>query len=171
MCELFWEIPDDPRGSLRWSLSKLRRLVDDDTCQRIVADRINVKFVASIDVAIDVTALRALAGGDLEHCPLERLEDAAARYAGNFLEGLALPNFHDFDAWCTAEREFATQRKSALAALVRRLADDPERALSHARALVHIAPYDETRATLIRLLVALGRSDLASSNTKSAHGC
>jgi len=30
LCELLWEIPDDPRGSLRWSLSKLRRLVDDD---------------------------------------------------------------------------------------------------------------------------------------------
>jgi DNA-binding SARP family transcriptional activator len=29
LCELLWEIPDDPRGSLRWSLSKLRRLVDD----------------------------------------------------------------------------------------------------------------------------------------------
>jgi hypothetical protein len=26
LCELLWEIPDDPRGSLRWSLSKLRRM-------------------------------------------------------------------------------------------------------------------------------------------------
>ena len=26
LCELFWELPDDPRGALRWSLSKLRRL-------------------------------------------------------------------------------------------------------------------------------------------------
>ena len=37
LCELLWEIPDDPRHSLRWSLSKLRRVVDDDTQQRIVA--------------------------------------------------------------------------------------------------------------------------------------
>ena len=29
LCELLWEVPDDPRGSLRWSLSKLRQLVDD----------------------------------------------------------------------------------------------------------------------------------------------
>ena len=28
LCELLWEIPDDPRGSLRWSLSKIRKLVD-----------------------------------------------------------------------------------------------------------------------------------------------
>ena len=42
LCELLWEIPDDPRGSLRWSLSKLRRLVDDESCQRIVANRSHV---------------------------------------------------------------------------------------------------------------------------------
>jgi DNA-binding SARP family transcriptional activator len=29
LCELLWQIPDDPRGSLRWSLSKLRRLVGE----------------------------------------------------------------------------------------------------------------------------------------------
>jgi DNA-binding SARP family transcriptional activator len=23
LCELLWEVPDDPRGSLRWSLSKI----------------------------------------------------------------------------------------------------------------------------------------------------
>src|SRR6516225_6698241 len=28
LCAMFWEIPDDPRGALRWSLSKLRALLD-----------------------------------------------------------------------------------------------------------------------------------------------
>src|SRR5580765_1617618 len=53
LCELLWEVPDDPRGSLRWSLSKLRRLVDADDCPRIVADRAHVGFDTA-DVAIDV---------------------------------------------------------------------------------------------------------------------
>ena len=44
LCELLWEIPDDPRGSLRWSLSKLRRLVDEPERPRIVADRTTVQF-------------------------------------------------------------------------------------------------------------------------------
>ena len=26
LCELFWEIPDDPRASLRWSLHKIRKI-------------------------------------------------------------------------------------------------------------------------------------------------
>ena len=47
LCELLWEIPDDPRGSLRWSLSKLRRLVDDEARERIVADRLAVRFDAT----------------------------------------------------------------------------------------------------------------------------
>ncbi len=44
LCELLWEIPDDPRGSLRWSLSKIRKLVDEDDCPRIIADRSTVQF-------------------------------------------------------------------------------------------------------------------------------
>src|SRR5438270_861711 len=42
LCELLWDIPDDPRGSLRWSLSKIRGLVDDERHQRVVADRTSV---------------------------------------------------------------------------------------------------------------------------------
>src|SRR5262249_42381059 len=28
LCEMFWQIPDDPRGALRWSLSRIRQVVD-----------------------------------------------------------------------------------------------------------------------------------------------
>lgn len=163
LCELLWEIPDDPRGSLRWSLSKLRQLVDDTKRQRIVADRNSVSFDAT-DMVIDVAALRSLADGALERCPLETLEDAANRYSGHLLEGLELPNFHDFDAWCLAERESTTRAQTRLlATLTRRLAGDAERALPHALTLVRVLPYDESaRATLIRLYMALGRADQAA---------
>jgi len=162
LCELLWEVPDDPRGSLRWSLSKLRRLVDDESRQRIVADRATVEFDAT-DVAIDVATLKALADDTLEDQPLERLEHAAVHYRGNPLEGLELPNFHEFDAWCVTERELVTRAQTrVLTALLRRLPQDPERALPHARELARIAPYDEAaRAALVRLLLALGRKDQA----------
>ena len=29
LCALLWDAPDDPKGALRWSLSKLRSLVND----------------------------------------------------------------------------------------------------------------------------------------------
>ena len=43
LCSLFWDLPDDPRGALRWSLSRLRPLLDEQGGQRIVADRERVR--------------------------------------------------------------------------------------------------------------------------------
>jgi DNA-binding SARP family transcriptional activator len=162
LCELLWELPDDPRGSLRWSLSKLRRLVDDRETTRIVANRSQVCFEPG-DSEIDVVALRALVDGDLETAPTEVLETAAARYQGNFLEGLELTQLHAFYAWCVSERDQVVGAQTRLlGALVDRLAGEPDRALPYARTLVVRSPYDEAaRADLIRLLVRSGRDDEA----------
>jgi DNA-binding SARP family transcriptional activator len=162
LCELLWEVPDDPRGSLRWSLSKLRKLVDDIDHPRVVADRTHVRFDSS-EVEIDTLAIRRLASGNLADTPLEVLEQAVHRYEGHFLEGLELSNFYDFHAWCVAERELALQAQaSLLREIVRRKRSEPESALSYARALVALLPYDENaRAELIALLVSLGRMEEA----------
>ncbi len=163
LCELLWEIPDDPRGSLRWSLSTLRQLVDDEACCRLVADRVGVRLETA-DIDVDVASLQGLTDEALERGPLAPLETAAARYGGEPLAGLDLPNFHDYSTWLTGERELATRAQMRLLrALLRRLEDDPERALPHAFASVRIEPYDErTRARLIALLVTLGRHDQAT---------
>ncbi|RUX24409.1 hypothetical protein EOA23_22165 [Mesorhizobium sp. M2A.F.Ca.ET.042.01.1.1] len=39
LCEIFWDIPDDPRGALRWSLSKIRQVLAADE-SALSADRI-----------------------------------------------------------------------------------------------------------------------------------
>jgi DNA-binding SARP family transcriptional activator/tetratricopeptide (TPR) repeat protein len=163
LCELLWEIPDDPRGSLRWSLSKLRRLVDDDERCRLVADRLCIELDTS-DVVIDVFALQGLADEALARGPLEPLEMAATRYCGEPLAGLDLPNFHDYSAWLSAQRDLATRAQlRLLRGLLRRLENDAERALPHAHAWVRIEPYDENaRAHLIAVLMALGRHDHAA---------
>ena len=44
LCQIFWEVPDDPRGALRWSLSKIRPFVDDPSYPRLVADRQTVEL-------------------------------------------------------------------------------------------------------------------------------
>ncbi len=162
LCELLWEVPDDPRGSLRWSLSKLRRLVDEEAHPRIVADRTRVAFDAD-DVDIDVATLHKLIKAGPEKQSTAQLLEAAARYRGNFLEGLELPNFPEFYTWSVAEREHANRSQATiLRELIQRLREQPEAALEHTRMLVTIQPYDESaRATLIRLLVTLGRSQEA----------
>lgn len=153
LSELLWEIPDDPRGSLRWSLSKLRRLVDTPEAVRIDANRASVRFNGD-DVSIDVIHLRDFAENRADTASVEELEMFASTYRDNFLEGMELSNFHTFHAWYVATREEVTRwQVSVLRKLVDRLADDPQKAITYARQLVSVAPYDDlARARLITLL-------------------
>ncbi len=157
LCDMLWNVADDPRGALRWSLSKLRAL-DDEGTSRIRADRDTVAFDAT-GARVDALELREATAGGLDLPSLERLRQLAAMFRGPFLEGLELPDFHDFEAWRVAEREeFRQLHRRLLRELVSRLDATPEEALVPARELVRLAPEDESsRAALIRLLAAAGR--------------
>ncbi|HYG86024.1 MAG TPA: AAA family ATPase [Azospirillum sp.] len=158
LCSLLWEIPDDPRGALRWSLSKLRPLVDEPGCVRIRADRDLVGFDAT-HTDIDIVAVRRALAGGVEALDVDRLRSLAQAFRGELLEGQDLPDLHDFQAWCVAEREDASRLQAQiLAALVQRLKEQPDEALPYARTLVQEQPYDEAaRVSLLHLLVAAGR--------------
>jgi DNA-binding SARP family transcriptional activator/tetratricopeptide (TPR) repeat protein len=158
LCSLLWDIPDDPRGALRWSLSKLRALVDEPGEHRIVADRETVAFDGA-EAHVDLLAIRTQLAEGVEAASTQELEESARAFRGEFLEGLELTHFHDFYAWCVAEREEARiLHVKILDTLVERLSPQPEDALPHARTLVHVDPFNESaRATLVRLLAAAGR--------------
>lgn len=165
LCELLWQIPDDPRGALRWSLSKIRKLVDHEDRPRIHADRETVRFDTS-DVAIDLCRLEQLVGGDLAQAPLETLEVAARDYRGGFLAGLELSDQSEFHTWCLGQRERAQRLQvELLRCLAERLQDSPERALGYAEDLVGLLPYDESaRARLVTLLREQGRRSEAEQH-------
>ncbi len=169
LCDLLWDGPDDPRGALRWSLSKLRDVVDDPGTTRLNADRERVGFVAQ-RAFIDVERVRALVAGSAEDVPLEALAEAAALLQGEFLDGLDLPSCHRFHHWCMAERErLGTLRRDLLTRLIERLQDDTPRALVYARSLVAADPLSEAaHAMLIRLLTKAGRPDEAEAHCHRA---
>jgi pimeloyl-ACP methyl ester carboxylesterase/DNA-binding SARP family transcriptional activator len=156
LCTLFWEVPDDPRGALRWSLSKLRGLIDDDGGCRLLADREAVQIDCGA-LAIDWQRLRALAASDLRKVETAVLEAAASAW-GEFLEGLDLPRCDDYQAWLVAMREDA---RRAVVAVLRELVGrpiDPEHGLDLARLWSSLDPYDAlSRVALIDRLEALGR--------------
>jgi DNA-binding SARP family transcriptional activator len=159
LCDLLWDGPDDPRAALRWSLTKLRPVVDGDGTPRLHADRDKVAF-APHDCEVDTTTvLASLDGGRaVAQAPLETLEQAASALHGEFLDGLELPGCYRFHHWCMAERErFARLRRAVLDALVGRLEHDPQRALPHARAMVTADPLVEAaHARLVETLAAAG---------------
>ena len=158
LCDLLWDGPDDPRGALRWSLSKLRGVTDDELHPRLHADREHVAFLAH-GAEIDIAQAQALLDGGVADATIDALEAAAALLQGEFLDGLDLPACHRFHHWCMSERErYGIMRRQVLGALAERLRDDPARALPHARALVSADPLSESaHATLIQILTRSGR--------------
>lgn len=169
LCSLLWDVADDPRGALRWSLSKLRAIVDEPGCERIAADRELVSFRAQ-GARIDLLAIRQRIEGGVDAIPLDELEGIAAEFRGEFLEGLDLSDFDDFHAWCVAMREDARKARVAVhEGLMRRLGAEPARALPFARVLVQADPFaPSARAHLLRLLAATGRMPEAADHYGTA---
>jgi len=104
LCAMFWDVPDDPRAALRWSLSHLRPLIDDHDCRRIIADRESVRLDLNC-VTVDILSLRSAARAGIESMSIEALREAAQALEGEFLEGLDLPDCQEFAIWCAAQRE------------------------------------------------------------------
>ncbi|CAD6560143.1 hypothetical protein LMG28727_07049 [Paraburkholderia kirstenboschensis] len=158
LCDLLWDGPDDPRAALRWSLSKLRPLLDDASHKRIVASRTHVAFDAA-DACIDTAKVQSLLASGAESMPLSTLEEAATLLRGEFISGLDLPSCYRFHNWCVAQREsFGHMRKTVLRALVAKMNGDEPAALQRGRELVEADPLDEAaHATLIGLLHGAGR--------------
>lgn len=161
LCGLFWDVADDPRGALRWSLSRLRAALPRDA-DLVVADRAGVSLRRE-RLHVDAVALASLHDQDLSALTTERLEDVAAAYRGDLLEGLELPDFLEFTAWCTAQREHVRSAYCrVLHALLDRFAGAPARALPFARLLAQQDGFDvAAHETLLRLLLTLGHRDEA----------
>jgi len=164
---LLWELPDDPRGALRWSLSKLRQLVDDGDRCRLEADRESVHLDCA-HLEVDWLELRDLAASDVRKQPTERLERALVP-EGEFMEGLDLPGCETFHAWLVAMRE-DTRRWQVI--LLRELVGrrgDLHRALGLARRWSALDPYDAiARTSLIDMLEQAGRRSEAEQQRASA---
>ena len=113
LCDLLWEGPDDPRAALRWSLAKLRPLLDDGPALRLIADRERVAFEAC-GASIDLHELLALDADSARAGQPEQLERAAQLLRGELLDGLELPDCYRYSEWCRAQREHARRLMRAL---------------------------------------------------------
>jgi pimeloyl-ACP methyl ester carboxylesterase/DNA-binding SARP family transcriptional activator len=120
LCEVFWKIPDDPRGALRWSLSKIRPYVNDKDTQRLIADRERVAL--NIDgIEIDYKVLQhTMDDPDLS---VDQLQQIADKLQQTFLQGIELKDQPLFQRWIEDERQ---EIKRRLVKVLARLSKHPE---------------------------------------------
>jgi pimeloyl-ACP methyl ester carboxylesterase len=157
LCEVFWEVPDDPRGALRWSLSKLRSVVNEDGNERLVADRERVQLETS---TIDVDLLRLQTELLKPNLSAEQLQAIVKQLREPVLAGIDLKEQEPFQYWLTAERQSA---RRLLAKAIGRLASHPDlppnKAVAWTREWLSIEPFETNAATqLLAQLEQLGET-------------
>jgi len=155
LCELLWDAPADPRGELRWCLSKIRGLVDAPGRKRLLTlgDALRLELE---DCEVDALEVAAAAQG------LDRASGVVQRrllalFAGDFLEGTQMEASPLFDAWLTAQRRQSRARHTALLEHLSGAAPDHE-ALPYLDKWRELAPFDErVHQALLGVLARSGR--------------
>ncbi|WP_088344653.1 MULTISPECIES: transcriptional regulator [Rhodomicrobium] len=103
LCELLWDVPNDPRGELRWCLSKLRGILDTPGRKRVETSGDTVRLDLG-DCSVDAAEIGRAVQEGLETVPRERLRALSAAFTGEFLEGLETGRNPNFGAWLAAQR-------------------------------------------------------------------
>lgn len=168
LCSLLWDVTDDPRGALRWSLSRLRSAFGSEAA-RVLADQQEVSL-STAGMLIDAAELAGMQRPLLQAMDISELEQAAMLYRGEFLEGLELSDFLDFSAWCIEQREQSRRRHCELLdVLVQRLRGEPRLALPYARQRVQVDVFALTAyQALLQLLLELGHTAEAQQRFEHA---
>jgi DNA-binding SARP family transcriptional activator/TolB-like protein/uncharacterized protein YukE len=156
LCELFWDVPNDPRGELRWCLSKIRSIVDEPGRRRVDATADSVRLDLS-DCFVDATeVLRATRGG-VATLELTKLRELLALFSGEFLEGLEIDRNPQFNSWLTSQRH---RFRAAHTALLERLAKSAsgDDVFGYVEKWLELAPFDrQAHALLLNELAARDR--------------
>ncbi len=167
LCDLLWDVPNDPRGELRWCLSKLRPIVDDAERTRLVspAGQATVALDLSEDF-VDTAIIDDLAKDGVEAAATERLRDAAALFRGELLDGMHVDGA-PLNAWLLAERQHYRAIHVAIVSELTKRSEGDER-LSHAEAWARLAPFDlDAHRAMIDGLVSSGRARDAETYVSS----
>jgi DNA-binding SARP family transcriptional activator/TolB-like protein len=157
LCELLWDVPSDPRGELRWALSKVRSLVDGSGRRRIDAqgDTLSLKLA---DASVDALEIAAAAQRGIEKLDVEQLQALTALFNGDFCDGLELDRSPAFYGWLTAQRRrFRAYLVALLEQLVTSRPDD-EAMFGYLDKWLELAPFDRRVHTiLLNALASRGR--------------
>lgn len=160
LCDMFFDVPDDPRAALRWSLSKIRPVVDAPDRTRLLAERDAVRLSLD-DALVDAHQALAIATRPIERADLDECRAVLDLMSGEFLEDCELPDRPEYAAWLAAQRHDFQSIAMRLAARLAQATAGHDR-IAYLRRMVALDPLDESAsAALARALVELGRRDEA----------
>lgn len=149
LCELLWDVPNDPRGELRWCLSKMRHVLDEPDRRRVETRGDGIALDLS-DCFADVLEVGRAVQDGIDRLTPERVRALAALFAGDFLEGLELDRSAEFNGWLTAQRCRVRAWRAALVEhLVARTPPEADELFVHLDELLQIAPFDRRAHTLL----------------------
>jgi DNA-binding SARP family transcriptional activator len=156
LCELLWDVPNDPRGELRWCLSRIRALVDDGGRKRVKTsgDTVWLELDGCVVDAIEIG--RAVNEG-VSLLNLERQRSLATLFQGDFLDGLEIDRSPVFTGWLTAQRRHF---RACHAALLERLSETAPgaEAFRYLDQWRELAPFDpQVHRTLLTAFARHGR--------------
>jgi len=153
LCELLWDVPNDPRGELRWCLSKIRSIVDDGDRRRVLTREDTVRLDLA-DCFVDAIAIARAAEVGIGTLAPERQRTLCTLFSGDFLEGLEIDRNPAFSGWLTAQRRrFRGCHAALLEHLVKSVPDDE--AFGYLEKWLELAPFDRHVHEI--LLTALAR--------------
>jgi TolB-like protein/DNA-binding SARP family transcriptional activator/Tfp pilus assembly protein PilF len=155
LCELLWDIPNDPRSELRWCLSKIRSLVDEPARRRVetCGDAITLDLS---DCFVDVVEIDRATQAGIEALGPDRLRSLSALFVGDFLEGLQIDRSPYFHGWLVAQRRrFRACHAAILEHLVCSLPAGSDDVFDYLEQWLELAPFDQRAHTI--LLEALAR--------------
>ncbi|UCI28298.1 transcriptional regulator [Mesorhizobium sp. B2-8-5] len=142
LCELFWDVPNDPRGELRWCLSKLRAALDDPDRRRVETHGDTVSLRLD-DVHVDALDAAAAVAEGVETLDLMRLEALSQHFAGDFLDGLELDRSPHFGSWLTAQRRrFSACHVAVLEHIIGLVPPGADEAGAYIDKWLELAPFD-----------------------------
>jgi DNA-binding SARP family transcriptional activator/Flp pilus assembly protein TadD len=103
VCDLLWDVPNDPRGELRWCLTKLRRLLDTPERAVVQAQADHVSLALGEKEA-DVLSVEAASRVGIERLGADALDALAGRFGGAFLDGIQADRTPAFETWLSGRR-------------------------------------------------------------------
>ncbi|MER9240689.1 transcriptional regulator [Mesorhizobium sp. M0633] len=169
LCELLWDVPNDPRGELRWCLSKLRGILDEPHRRRVETpgDTIALDLRGA---SVDAVDIASAAAKGVETLGLERLQALSGMFAGDFLDGLEIDRSPHFNSWLIAQRRrFGSWHAAILEHLVNKLPVDADRLSSHLDKWLELAPFDgRAHVALLKGLAQRGQFDACEEHLASA---